>query len=39
MDCIERLLLKTNKNGCEASECIDCTANAGVQGGRWIKKG
>ena len=38
MDCIEQLLLKTNKNGCEASECIDCTANAGVQGGRWIKK-
>lgn len=35
---IEQLLLETNKNAHEASECLDCTANAKVQGGRWIKK-
>ncbi len=35
---IEQLLLETNKNAHESSQCIDCTANAKVQGGRWIKK-
>lgn len=35
---IEQLLLETNRNAHEGSECIECTAGASVQGGRWIKK-
>jgi len=35
---IEQLLLETNKSAHEAAECVDCTANASVQGGKWIKK-
>ena len=35
---IEQLLLETNKSAHEAAQCVDCKANAKVQGGRWVKK-
>ena len=35
---IEQLLLETNKNAHEASQCLECKPNQKIEGGRWIKK-
>lgn len=35
---IEQLLLDSNKFAHEDSKCVDCSANAEIKGGKWIKQ-